>query len=80
MNKKTILQRLFSSLLAATLLFGVLHLTTEPAAANGHCFASLFGNVFSHIEEVSLGDGTYLCCCAYITPSGGIAIGQSWYC
>ena len=80
MNKKAILQRLFSSLLAATLLFGVLHLTTEPAEAGFQCPPRLFGNTFSHVETTYLPSGLAICTCIYETPSGGEVPGPGYYC
>lgn len=80
MNKQAIAKGLFSSILAATMIFGFLHLTVEPAEAGFQCPPELFGNTFSHIAVTPVGNGTYICCCIYTTSSGEEVTGPSWYC
>ena len=75
LRKNVVLKGIFGSFMILALVFGLAHLTAQPAEASFRCPAQLFGNTFSHVEVA--GD---ICCCIYLTPEGQEVVGPSWYC
>ncbi len=96
MKTNKLLKGFFTCAMAATLVFGILHVSAQPAEAL-QCPQTLFGNTFSHIQQTNDNwlplpgqDPPFppgynpnphpICCCIYVTPSGQFVEGPSWYC
>ncbi len=75
MKNSVLLKGLFSCLMTASLVLGLVHFSAPPAAASFQCPETFRGNTFSHVLQTGA-----ICCCIYETPSGGFTQGPSWFC
>ncbi len=74
MKTNKLLKGFFTCAMTAALVFGILHVSAQPAEAL-QCAPTLFNATFSHVLRTGS-----ICCCIYETPEGHLFPGASWYC